>query len=810
MAWHAPCRFFLRRQLLSCGFVLRARRVRQSPTTAAERSSVLVLTHSAPPPALSLTLACAACNPAGKVVTLAVWFHPDHPPSAGAALRPAVVFFHGGAWAGGSFLNVRGGPDELAGGMPQGYYLDLLQQVGGEGGGGASEEYAPVVVSISYRLTSMGWWYGDDAVLWDAQREDGLAAVAWLHEHASALRVDADRLACLGLSSGGHVCASTAIAGAAAPETRLAAFAVFYAPIYFGDLYPAPPCCCPAESASAWCVSCEAVPFIESECTGGTDDRSSRWITQLIGETPGGVLAWRSQPQRSAYWDSKLALMRDLNPLHRLTDDCPPVFAAHGTEDATAPYMWGIERLRSALGPSGNLSATAASERVAAGRDEFVLVEGEDHGFPVSAWLPVYEQGAAWLARELSAAPVAAPTQPAGPSPTPSARTPTATEPARCTDDQGLLARLVELHASCKRDCRLAAPFSLADAYQGVDLPICAPGQPQYGAACVGDARCEAARAALDNVGDAACYEAAELGPARELRELVGHQLKHLCDPGWRGECAPSLVKRALFDGSCLPDCIAAEPARAYVVVGNVAVATPPLPECERGQAEYGSSCQQARVCPELGAAMDLRDATCLATLEGGLVEAHTPLSLELELLHTAAMCHPAMRDCVGDLSCLHLCGMVLGTTNTAPLEGGWCAWFDDAATRHHCLLGCSPCETQVIAEVLYERKGCGTAADIIQTYAAASPSPPPPWRWGTPRPEAAGKDDDVAEDDDEIEDDARSDDADERDGEDEEQRAADDDYDLFTADDDESGAQELRAWPAAMAVAGIMLARRV
>lgn len=93
--------------------------------------------------------------------------------------RPAIVFFFGGGWNGGT-------PSQF---FPHGAYL-------------ASR--GMVAISAEYRVKSRHGTSPQACVM------DGKSAVRWIRAHAEELGIDADRLAAGGGSAGGHVAAATA------------------------------------------------------------------------------------------------------------------------------------------------------------------------------------------------------------------------------------------------------------------------------------------------------------------------------------------------------------------------------------------------------------------------------------------------------------------------------------------------------------------------------------------------------------------------------------------------------------------------
>ena len=100
-------------------------------------------------------------------------------PASPAAARPAIVFFHGGGWMGGT-------PSQF---FPHCEYL-------------ASR--GMLAMSAEYRVGKVHGTTPFECV------KDGKSALRWARVHAAELRIDPERLAAGGGSAGGHVAACTA------------------------------------------------------------------------------------------------------------------------------------------------------------------------------------------------------------------------------------------------------------------------------------------------------------------------------------------------------------------------------------------------------------------------------------------------------------------------------------------------------------------------------------------------------------------------------------------------------------------------
>lgn len=141
-----------------------------------------------PPPAFALRRLTLRPRPAGQVTTHE--FAPGlaldlYPAAGGKTPAPCVVVIHGGGWDSGDRRQLPSLNHWLA---QQGY----------------------AVAAVSYRLAP--------AHPWPAQREDLLAALAWLKAHGRPHGVDPTRLVLLGRSAGGQI--ATAVGYLGDPAVR--------------------------------------------------------------------------------------------------------------------------------------------------------------------------------------------------------------------------------------------------------------------------------------------------------------------------------------------------------------------------------------------------------------------------------------------------------------------------------------------------------------------------------------------------------------------------------------------------------------
>ena len=106
--------------------------------------------------------------------------HVFAPPGERSALRPAMVFFFGGAWTNGNI----------------GQFVPQAQYLAGRG---------MVAIVADYRVFSRHATSPFEAIA------DAKSAIRWVRSHAKELHIDPNRIAAGGGSSGGHLALSTAL-----------------------------------------------------------------------------------------------------------------------------------------------------------------------------------------------------------------------------------------------------------------------------------------------------------------------------------------------------------------------------------------------------------------------------------------------------------------------------------------------------------------------------------------------------------------------------------------------------------------------
>ncbi|MBC2666323.1 alpha/beta hydrolase [Novosphingobium flavum] len=194
---------------------------------------------------------------------------------------------------------------------------------------------------LFYRLPGEGWALGPDTALADAQR-----AIRLIRQRAGDYGVQAERVATMGFSAGGHVCADLA--------ARFEAAA--YAPIDAADRL----------SARPWCAA-PAYPVVSMD--PAIAHPGSRAL--LLGPNPPPELEAAHSPDRV------------------VPSDAPPHFLLHAEDDPTVPIENTL-RLRAALRAR---KVPVETHLFAAGGHGFGL--RSTVGKPVSAWPELWR---AWAA----------------------------------------------------------------------------------------------------------------------------------------------------------------------------------------------------------------------------------------------------------------------------------------------------------------------------------------------------------------------------------------------------------------------------
>lgn len=213
--------------------------------------------------------------------------------SVSGVSRPRLVVFRPRDPNGSALLVAPGG----------GYRLIVIDKEGYEIGRWLSARGWTVFVLV-YRLPGEGWAAGPDVALSDAQR-----AMRLIRARARDYRVSPDRVAAMGFSAGGHLCADLA--------TRFAART--YAAVDAADRLSARP----DLAAPIYAVQSMIDPHAH---------RGSRDL--LLGANPSE------------------ALIRAHSPENNVSRETPPCFLAHAEDDAVVPVENSL-RFRAALRGAG-------------------------------------------------------------------------------------------------------------------------------------------------------------------------------------------------------------------------------------------------------------------------------------------------------------------------------------------------------------------------------------------------------------------------------------------------------------------------
>ncbi|MEO5957710.1 MAG: alpha/beta hydrolase [Opitutaceae bacterium] len=186
----------------------------------------------------------------------------------GAGPFPAVILVHGGGWTAG----------DKSGGPRKGYMAPMHEPL---------EKAGFAWFSINYRLAPKHPY--------PACIEDVETAIRWVKAHAKEYRIDPNRIALSGESSGGHLVALAAVRADA--STRLAAIVPFYGRFdLIDDLKP------------------------------GAELRPN--YVALFG--------------KPTLDEATMKVMREASPLFHAKRGLPPFLLVHGTVDASVPFQQSV------------------------------------------------------------------------------------------------------------------------------------------------------------------------------------------------------------------------------------------------------------------------------------------------------------------------------------------------------------------------------------------------------------------------------------------------------------------------------------
>jgi acetyl esterase/lipase len=175
-----------------------------------------------------------------------------------------------------------------------------------------------VVFAVEYRLARAA------SPSWPAVLGDLRAAVRWVRGHASGFHVDADRIAVIGQSSGGHLAALLAtLPDDIAPDgvsSQIGAVVSFYSPFELNELAT---------------------------------------FRRLAHEPAHMLLGAGASPLKDR--------MAQESPIEHLSRDVPPMLLVHGSDDAWVPVNQAL-RMAAALAQAGI-------------PHRLIVVEGARHGF---------------------------------------------------------------------------------------------------------------------------------------------------------------------------------------------------------------------------------------------------------------------------------------------------------------------------------------------------------------------------------------------------------------------------------------------
>lgn len=255
--------------------------------------------------------------------------------------HPVIAWIHGGAWWGGTHLQMPGFTR-------------------------AALEAGFAVASLDYRLTSEAGVWGREQVAWPAQLHDCKAGIRWLRANAERHRLDPDRIAAWGASAGGHLSAMVALT-ADAPElegdvgphrdisSHVAVAVDFYGPsdlLTMNEDVTTPP---------GSVIDHDAVDSPESRLLGsGIHQRS---LTEIK----------RNRDDPTGRWPELIERARSASLVHQVSgSDRTPLYIAHGARDRLVPVR-----------QSRRLEAACREHDVP---HVCVWYEEAGHGFPPPVW----------------------------------------------------------------------------------------------------------------------------------------------------------------------------------------------------------------------------------------------------------------------------------------------------------------------------------------------------------------------------------------------------------------------------------------
>ena len=237
-------------------------------------------------------------------------------PSEQEEPHPALLLLHGGGWKAGN-----------------------RAMMGALGQSAAARGYLAAVVS--YRLTNETGADGKPKYVFPDPVHDVKAAVRWLRENATRLRIDPDRIGVAGESAGGHLALMVGLVG---PEDGLEpdTSSANVVPLVKADAKPV-----------STRVAVVVNMFGPTELVSGfeTSEGGKDWIREFIGGRP------EEMPERY------LAA----SPLTYVSADDPPILTLHGRGDRLVPVQQALQLERAC--------------RNAEVSHQLIVVETAGHGF---------------------------------------------------------------------------------------------------------------------------------------------------------------------------------------------------------------------------------------------------------------------------------------------------------------------------------------------------------------------------------------------------------------------------------------------